>query len=224
MNPAEIVAARRATLARLQPVKLEARERSRELYDKRREMKGQATERAEVRELVENHPLDLFPTPPALAARMVELATREREVESYFLEPSAGTGNIAQAIRAAGFHCNCIELNHSAAEYLLNHGFPTIQADWLTYEDRADTIIMNPPFSNCQDIDYVNHAWAMLNPGGRLVAIMSAGAMYRSDKKTVAFREWLKYTDAVIEDLPAGTFATSGTNVSSILLVVNKDL
>jgi 16S rRNA G1207 methylase RsmC len=61
---------------------------------------------------------------------------------------------------------------------------------------------MNPPFSNGQDIDHVRHAFDLLADGGRLIAIMSEGTFYRSDKKAVNFRAWLDEHSGTSERLP----------------------
>ena len=37
-----------------------------------------------------------------------------------------------------------------------------------------DTIVMNPPFEKFQDIDHVRHAFDLLKPGGRVVAISAS--------------------------------------------------
>lgn len=225
MNPAEIVAQRRATLASLHPVKVEARQRAQELMEKRHDLKAQCRERAEVRDIMDNHALDLFPTPPGLARRMVELA--EPLTGYSILEPSAGTGNIAREIKKAGHECECIELNYTAAEYLKKQGYFVTCADFLEWTPAPacvtyDRIIMNPPFSHAADIDHVTHAWNLLTPGGRIIAIMSAGTQYRQDKKSAAFRESILSHATLIETLPAGTFKQSGTNVTSILIVLEK--
>jgi hypothetical protein len=51
---------------------------------------------------------------------------------------------------------------------------------------------MNPPFEKGQDIEHVRHAYDQLKPGGRVVAIMSEGPFFRSDKKATEFRDWLE--------------------------------
>ena len=50
---------------------------------------------------------------------------------------------------------------------------------------------MNPPFSNRQDAEHVRHAYDLLKPNGRIVAIMGEGVFFGSDKKAVEFRERL---------------------------------
>ena len=54
-----------------------------------------------------------------------------------------------------------------------------------------DRIIMNPPFGDRRDAEHVRHAYSLLKPGGRLVAIMGEGVFFGKDKKADDFREWL---------------------------------
>lgn len=86
-----------------------------------------------------------------------------------------------------------------------------------------DRVVMNPPFAKGQDIAHVRHAYDFLKPGGRLVAIMSEGPFFRSDRKARKFREWLDERDSVSEQLPADTFKVSGTGVHTRLVVIEKD-
>src|SRR5262249_733704 len=77
----------------------------------------------------------LFPTPPALAARMVELA--EIEPEHRVLEPSAGTGNILRAIGNADKVA--VEINRGLTEILARAGVSGLrihQADFLACKPR----------------------------------------------------------------------------------------
>ena len=46
---------------------------------------------------------------------------------------------------------------------------------------RFDRVVMNPPFCRGRDLDHVRHALRFVAPGGRLVAIMSAGVAFRED-------------------------------------------
>ena len=64
---------------------------------------------------------------------------------------------------------------------------------------------MNPPFERGQDREHVRHAYGFLNPGGRLVAVMSEGPFFRDRRADRAFRDWLDALGAEVERLPAGT-------------------
>ena len=85
---------------------------------------------------------------------------------------------------------------------------------------------MNPPFERGQDAEHVQHAYERLKPGGRLVAIMSNGPFFRSDKKAEGFRNWLDTVDGSHEELPEGSFAGKDafrqTGVNTRLVVIDK--
>jgi predicted RNA methylase len=166
----------------------------------------------------------LFPTPPALAARIVELA--RIDARHSVLEPSAGTGNILREImKARPRDVVAIEINASLAEALAKE-FPDVNVrchDFMgpTMYGRFDRIVMNPPFTNGQDVDHVTQAFEWLDDGGELVAVMSAGVRFRSDRKTHAFR-LLVAEHGEIQDLPDDTFKDQGTGVRTVLVTLQK--
>jgi hypothetical protein len=82
--------------------------------------------------------------------------------------------------------------------------------------------VMNPPFENKQEIDHIRHAFKFLKSGGRLVSVMSPSPTFSSDRKSVAFREWVEGLGGEIVELPEGSFKESGTGVSSKLVVLDK--
>lgn len=65
---------------------------------------------------------------------------------------------------------------------------------------------MNPPFENGQDAEHVMKAYSMLKPGGKMVAITSAGPFFREDSKSKNFRDWLKSVGGEFEDMAEGSF------------------
>ena len=158
----------------------------------------------------------LFPTPPEVAAHLVELA--EIEPGHSVLEPSAGTGVILKAIGNAPDK-TAVEINQNLAQRLLSlgvSGLHVVNEDFLQCNGSLglfDRIVMNPPFENGSDIKHIEHARAMLKPGGRLVAICANGP-----RQQRAFKENADYW----EDLPAGTFKSQGTGVNTAILVINN--
>ncbi len=94
------------------------------------------------------------------------------------------------------------------------------------YNSGYDRIIMNPPFSNRRDAEHVQHAYSLLKPGGRLVAIMGEGVFYGQDRKAQAFREWLEAVGGTSEKLEEGTFLDPSlpvnTGVNARMVVVDK--
>jgi len=154
-------------------------------------------------------------------------AAIEKEVGGRYLEPSAGTGNIALAIKNAGGIPYCIEYSWQCAEFLeRTRKIENVeQKDFLEVQPPADLYdgcIMNPPFWNRADIRHVRHAYGFIRPGTLLVAVMSAGTLYRSDRETTEFRSWIEERMVNCENLEAGTFKASGTMVSTILLTLEK--
>lgn len=156
----------------------------------------------------------LFPTPPDLAARMVDLA--RIHPDHVVLEPSAGTGELLKAIGnqpdkvaveispqlVAGLtRCGVSGLTVHEGDFLeLAAGLPTV-----------DRVVMNPPFANAVDIRHILAAHSLLKPGGRLVAICAGGPRQAARLQPMA-STW--------EELPAGTFA--GTGVHAVLLTIDK--
>jgi phospholipid N-methyltransferase len=165
-----------------------------------------------------------FPTPSNVAAEIVEKANIEPG--NKVLEPSAGSGNLAEAIlnNCPSAEVDTIEYNHALCELLEVKGFKVIANDFMTYSNgkRFDRIIMNPPFETGQDMEHVKHAYELLGENGRLVSIMSVGPFFRDDRKAVEFREWFDSVGGYQEELPAGSFKDSLTGVNSCYVVIDR--
>lgn len=170
----------------------------------------------------------LFPTPPALAARMVEAAELGSTFPERILEPSAGTGAIIDAIKARKRYADgvmAVEINPGLADGIRRRFDIAVKTgDFLEQpqEPKFHRVIMNPPFSDGADMAHVRHAFGFLRPGGRLVAIMGEGAFFRMDRRAVAFRAWLESVGGTSEKLPAGSFEASGTGVNTRLVVIDR--
>lgn len=168
--------------------------------------------------------LEFFATPFEVATRMCDLA--EISEGMTVLEPSAGLGHLAQRIvgRIATSNIHCIEVDPMRAEHLRMQGYPNVrQVDFLTVSPAPtfDRILMNPPFRNLADIDHVMRAWEWLKPGGRLVSVMSQSAVFRTTRKALSFQNRLDEF-GYYEDLPDEAFKSSGTLVSTVLVVLDK--
>lgn len=164
----------------------------------------------------------LFPTPAALADRMVQLADIRPGMD--ILEPSAGTGAIVDAVRRVPNHgcvVTAVEVSYALAERLATfdclgrdhvHNADFLECNGNLGYSYFDRVIMNPPFANGDDIRHIQHAVKFLKPGGRLVAIC-AGGPRQAEKLRPLSTTW--------EPLPAGTFEESGTGVATVLLTIN---
>ena len=155
---------------------------------------AEAAKRAEENKLRGSKIPGFFPTPPTLINRMLTLAgihTGDR-----VLEPSAGKGDIADAIRAR--HPNAVlslcEINYTLREHLKGKGYDNVMGNFLTDVlpvPQYDRVLMNPPFENGQDIEHVMHAYKTLMPGGILVAIMGESAFSNSYSRNKEFHHFL---------------------------------
>lgn len=166
-----------------------------------------------------------FPTPERLALRMAEmLAPGEFD---FVLEPSAGEGALIAALIASGHSSRfiqAVEINPEyAAKCYKNTGICPEPADFMTWTPamKYTHIIMNPPFTGGQDVDHVTRAFNFLEPGGRLVAVTGPSWQFRTNKKFADFRTLVTdYGDT--EEVEAGTFRDSGTDIRTVLVTLNK--
>ena len=170
---------------------------------------------------------NFFPTPPKIVSTMVQWAniTDGERV----LEPQCGDGRIVVAIaEAANAKITAIELDAIRVQALKTNsrftgtGVELVQGDFLRYQqdDKFDVILMNPPFRNKADIKHTSHAMDMLNSGGRLCGILSAGVLYREDALTVAFRRRVASMGGSLDLLEDKAFKESGTLVKTVMLKI----
>lgn len=165
-----------------------------------------------------------FPTPRKLAERMVEIA--DIGECSRVLEPSAGRGSLAFPAMDAGAEVHLIELMDQNCAFLRQEGVAVLQDDFLAVKPidlgKFDVVIANPPFTKNQDIDHIKHMYEFLEDDGVLVSLSSTSWVRGSQKKQIAFREWLEELEAEIIDVPAGEFKDSGTNVATKIIVIRS--
>jgi predicted RNA methylase len=166
-----------------------------------------------------------FATPDKLADELVALAeiTDDHEI----LEPSAGQGAIINAIRrvhsnAMIYYCELMDINLTILQKDIKNCL--MKDDFLLLEKTVefDRIVMNPPFSKNQDIDHVQKAYDHLVENGRLVAVMSKHWQHCQNSKETDFLNWLNSVEATVTDVPEGTFKESGTNIATVIVVIDK--
>jgi 16S rRNA G966 N2-methylase RsmD len=220
----KVAAERSAAIAALQPTRRKFQEKTLESWGRQKEIETEIKQLSTERTLARGNPNDLYPTPVELAERLVSYIGIEAGAS--VLEPSAGTGRLAEAARREGAHVFCVEWNYNAAKYLSEKGFEVYQGDFLTWKDdrKFDYVIMNPPFSRLADCDHIMHAATFLKPNGTLGAICSASTEYNSTNKARQFRDWLDNQMMLHdESLPAGTFKASGTDIRSRMIILRVD-
>lgn len=210
---------RAAAIARLRPVGVGAYQRADEIKSRLQSGRDALSIQRKTNELLRYDIPGFYPTPSNLAYRMCKMADLHSSMA--VLEPSAGTGNIADEIRKCGCEPVTVEINHSLADVLRSKGYNPYEQDFLTFNGMFNRIILNPPFEQMQDVDHVRHAYDCLAAGGRIVAIMAESAFFRSDRKAISFRLWLDEV-GTSERLPEGTFGVSGTQVNTRLVRIVK--
>lgn len=166
-----------------------------------------------------------FETTAPVVNRILQAA--ELMPDSRVLEPSAGHGAIAFRAAEQAKEVMAFDLNEAAISYLRNAAPKNVTvapaADFLELEAQPiySHVLMNPPFSKGQDARHILRAWEWLAPGGRLVAVASAGVKYRATGPYPALRNLIDEC-GIFEDLPEGSFSASGTEVNTILITLDK--
>ena len=160
-----------------------------------------------------------FETPKELARQLVTFLELDTKT---VLEPSAGQGAIVRAVNESRpqirvSHCELMELNRMqfvGDSELVGEDFLALPLDF-----QFDAVIANPPFAKNQDIDHFHKM--LQHARKKIICIMSNHWRFSQNKKETAFREFLEANQAMVLDLPAGTFKDSGTNVSACVVVLN---
>jgi len=175
-----------------------------------------------------------FYTPEDLAVELVEAAGLDRGYR--VLEPSAGGGSIVRAaIRANSSRVTAIENDPQSVELLgyladrvnkYDEGRMVVRYgdffDVSPDDEGFDAVVMNPPFSNGQEVEHVLHAFTFLKPGGRLVSVMSKAITYRDKGRYGVFAQFLEGAGAEIRPITSGSFTESGTNVETVMVILDK--
>ena len=126
---------------------------------------------------------------------------------SFILEPSAGSGNLAKGILAKNFTANidCIELNKEKRELLKKNGFNVIGSDFFgtIIEAKYDFVIAAPPFKNNIDLLHIERMYECLKPGGTIISLTFPAWVMQNLPHHKRFRKWLEdkeYTICMLKD------------------------
>ena len=131
-----------------------------------------------------------YPTPAAVAVQMLEGLDFDGRT---ILEPSAGKGDLCDAIIAKGFwrypeksrhRVHCCEIESELQATLRGKGYTLVGSDFLTFQPNAryNLIVMNPPFRNGEK--HLLHAWDILHEGD-LVCLLNADSMRNAQVERV---------------------------------------
>lgn len=197
-------------------------------------------------EMPPKNPTAFFPTPAPVIELMLSMM-RDLDPIPYrarILEPSAGTGAIADAVKAFADRKNaeyeewgledrwewtldCCEVLHVNRAVLSAKGHSLVGDDFMAWNpgEVYDAVVMNPPFSLDGDplayITHILHAWSLLKPGGVLGAVVPLGYTYRTDKKSQAFLDLVcEYGEW--EEVEGGAFKESGTMIPTTVVALEK--
>lgn len=168
---------------------------------------------------------EFFETTTELSQRVIAEADLEFGMKT--LEPNAGRGALAvPAAQIVGIeNVMCFELMERNVKHLQKLGFAIKQAqDFLAVPAQPvfDRILLNPPFSGGRDAAHIQHAYQFLAPGGKLVAIASTQWQTHTTAPAKAFQAFLAKLDAKVEQIEAGAFRESGTDVRTTLISLFK--
>lgn len=129
-----------------------------------------------------------YPTPEGLAKVVVDMASEGAEPGMYWLEPSAGTGGIADHVpgdallhcyEVSELHCRVLEAKGYARTAGTNRSISCLDFLQLAADYRGGgyhRVVMNPPFSEGRWQAHLEGAGGMVRKGGVLVAILPASA------------------------------------------------
>lgn len=166
-----------------------------------------------------------FETPADIADWLVMLTGGINEADTV-LEPSAGRGSLIRAVHRScpSVMVECYELMPENREFLCSMPNVILLGEDFTKDNTGSysKIIANPPFSGNQDIDHVRLMYERLEEGGILASITSPHWKFASEKKCADFREWLDEVHGQVFEIGAGEFKDSGTNVSTMAVVIKK--
>lgn len=151
--------------------------------------------------MITNEYKEFYPTPKSLIGRMLDGIQWKENMS--VLEPSAGKGDLCDAMAEAAGNCvidghryrsniqldiDTVEKNGELKAALKGKGYPVVAEDFLTFHTykHYDLIVMNPPFSNGDA--HLMHALEMQESGGAVVCILNAETLknpYSNLRKTL---------------------------------------
>ena len=149
---------------------------------------------------------NFYPTPDALVGRMI---ARIKNLPRLILEPSAGKGNITDALKKRyesrfnhGPEIMAIEIDPELQACLRGKGVKLLDSDFLAYTgpDKFDLIIANPPYDNGH-----KHLLKMVDIlyRGQIICLLNAETIrnpYTNERKQLVQR--LDELGAYIEFIP----------------------
>lgn len=139
-----------------------------------------------------------FPTPRAIADKMLAALPDGIFNSARVLEPSAGKGDLVDALisktRMNKARIHCCELHPDLQATIRGKGYTLVGTDFLSFtpDERYNLILMNPPFADGDK--HLLHAWDILDSGDILCllneqTILNAHSARRKQVVELA-RQW----------------------------------
>lgn len=156
-----------------------------------------------------------FETPPEIIDFVLQLAV---PINCRVLEPSAGNGAFARAIREFGDNTvDCIEIHPICQQRLREDGFNPIWDDFLTWpvSSAYDMVIANPPFDG---VTWAHHVTKMLQVSREVYVIVPSSYDFRKEKIVEELRQRVYATYDLKNHVASQAFKKSGTLVETKLL------
>jgi phospholipid N-methyltransferase len=182
--------------------------------------------------VLQKPPYGWFPSTPELTEIMLEQVVIEARMQA--LEPSAGSGELAEAMRNQGIEVDVIERDPRFQLLLFQQGFRLVGQDFLACQpiQQYDLILMNPPFSasihqRSVDLLHIKRAYdEFLAANGQLVSVVSNSMKHTSCPRVQRFRSFLHRVQAELIELPLEIFWNSDrpVMVESRLVVIKKQV
>ena len=88
--------------------------------------------------------------------------------------------------------------------------------------DRDDLLLTWLKDDLAKDIEHIRKMYDMCREGGQVISISSKSWTFNTGRKFEEFRQWLDEVDAYTEEIEEGAFKASGTNIQTMLIVINK--
>lgn len=172
-----------------------------------------------------------FATPQDLARFAAQYIIFDKSVIN-ICEPGAGHGALIDAVlelnQDVQKNIDAVELSELNWDFLTDKymdfdNVNVIKGDFLKFEPnkKYDLIFANPPFTNNQDIDHIKKMYSLLADNGQLITIASSSWTFGTQRKQTEFKEWVEEL-GTYQDLKKGSFKSSGTNVSGVLITIYK--
>lgn len=143
----------------------------------------------------------------------------------YFLEPSAGGGEMADYVHSVVGKCTStlVEIDPVRCATLRKKGYAPIECDFLNFESPQpyDLIVMNPPFDGIECIKHFLHAYGMLGESGKMACVLPAAIFTKTHTNIVAKAVDIVNRLGFWESLPDGVFPTAA-NIETTVAIVDK--